>query len=203
MGRRVERALQCLLDEFGRAPADDSLRPHPFSYPRPSLFVASSTPRSVELVARQAVPLLHYLATPIEARVALIAKYAEFGGGASPPHVHALVLVIADDEAKARERLCQSLERSFRDGDRPALPQSANRHVGADGKPADRTQMAAAVANAAIVGSPQAVVDRLSGVIARLGPARYTLYLESIGEQAATLESLERFATEVMPHIRS
>ena len=198
----VEATLASLLATFDAKRAPDSLRPSALTQPHPPLFVASSSPASLALAARNSLPLLHYFATPIDARVSLQQKYHELSDGRVVQHVHAIIVVVTDDEARVRRRLHESLAQSFRDGDFPSVPQAANRHRTPDGKPADPAQMAAAAADGAIVGSPEVVADRLRDIIRKIGPARFALFTEAVADRSLTLESIERFASEVVPLLK-
>jgi alkanesulfonate monooxygenase SsuD/methylene tetrahydromethanopterin reductase-like flavin-dependent oxidoreductase (luciferase family) len=55
------------------------------------------------------------------------------------------------------------------------------------------------VADNAIVGPPSVVIDRLRAFFDVTGAQRVVLYMEALGEQTSVLESIQRFAEEVMP----
>lgn len=177
------------------------VNPRPLTSPHPPLFLATSTPASVALAARHGLPLLHYFATPPEARVKVEAAYeaARPADVAPAEHVHALIVCVHDDEAEARARLTAALTRSFTDGDHPSVPQAANRHVGPDGKPYERAAMAAHVAAASPVGPPARVAEQIAAFSAGTGARRLVLYMEAVGDAAMTRASIERFAREVRP----
>ena len=177
--------------------------PRPLSRPHPPLHLATSTPKGIELAARHRLPLLHYWGTPMEARMKVEAHYTETaekcGTGGLPAHVHALVVLVTDDEEKARAQLEHALLESFKAGDWPHVPQAKNRHVDADGKPVDRAVLAQFVAKMALVGTPERVSEGLRDMEEKTGASRFVLYMEAIAEKRAILESVERFAGEVIP----
>lgn len=170
--------------------------PRPRSGPRPPVFAATTTPATVATAARLGAPLLHYFATPMAARAKVEALHAQHARGAMTPHTHMLVALVADDEAAARAQLRQSLAESFQAGDHPHVPQASGRHAGVS-----REQMAAAVAEAALVGPPGKLADDLCGFIGATGASRLVLYMEAVGDKNLALSSIERFACEVMPLI--
>lgn len=104
-----------------------------------------------------------------------------------------------DDEEKARARLEQALCESFKAGDWPHVPQARNRHLDAEGRPLDKSVLAGFVAQMALVGTPERVADQLREIETATGATRFVLYMEAIAEKEIILESVERFAGEVMP----
>jgi alkanesulfonate monooxygenase SsuD/methylene tetrahydromethanopterin reductase-like flavin-dependent oxidoreductase (luciferase family) len=50
------------------------------------------------------------------------------------------------------------------------------------------------------IGSPQECVDKLSATIEATGIKRFALGFEAAGERSAVLDSIELFASDVMPH---
>jgi len=176
-----------------------SLRPHSLTCPYPPLFLATSTPSAIALAAERGLPLLHYFATPPEARAKVEATYEATGGAPGVPHVHTLPLVIADDEAAARAELTVAITESFMAGDHAHVPQASNRHAGPDGKPFKREDMAAAVAQSAIVGPVGRVVEQMESFLKATEAKRVVLYVEASADRARTLATIERFACEVRP----
>jgi alkanesulfonate monooxygenase SsuD/methylene tetrahydromethanopterin reductase-like flavin-dependent oxidoreductase (luciferase family) len=170
--------------------------------PHPELLLATSSRPGVELAARNGLALQHYFAVPAEPRVQLEARYRELCGedSSQPEHLHTLI-VIVDDEPDRRDRLAAALRVSFHDGDHPALPQAANRHVGPDGKPVNWNEMATLVSNLAMGGGPNLVVDELGRFIETTGARRIAIYHEAIGDPATTMKSLHDFALLVAPQL--
>ena len=203
-----EATARALVDLWsGTSAVDVEIQPAIRTRPHPPLFLATSSDKGVAFAADRGYALQHYFATPAEARVAVEAKYAEYAGSnadSTPAHLHTLIVVVTDPAASmptVREQLKAALTESFRAGDHPTVPQAVNRHVGPDGKPMDREQMADFVANAAIVGPPAQVVDELGAFIEQTGARRLALYHEAIADPASTLTSIERFASDVAPQL--
>lgn len=184
-----------------------TVRPRPRTAPNPPLYIASSSPAGVRFAAQNGLPLLHYFATPADARRKTETLYAEAAAEAGtlvPDHVHTLSLMVTDrDEAEARAALTASFTQSFRDGDHPSVPQAGNRHVGPDGKPLPREALAAHAAQAAILGTPGRVAEALSEFIAATGARRLVFYMEPLIERAAILSSVRRFMEEVRPLLKA
>jgi alkanesulfonate monooxygenase SsuD/methylene tetrahydromethanopterin reductase-like flavin-dependent oxidoreductase (luciferase family) len=208
----VENTASVLLDSWRQQEVSSqrrwatfppvSVNPRPRTLPHPPLFVGSTTPNTVAFAAAHGLPLLHYWGTPLEARLKVELLYAEKAGTAVE-HVHALVAIVADDEAATRAALAETLQKSFHDGDWPHVPQAANRHLGPNGKPIAREQLAHFVAAQALVGPPDRIYQDLQGLRARLGAERFVLYMEAFAERRQVLASVERFGREVMPRLSS
>jgi alkanesulfonate monooxygenase SsuD/methylene tetrahydromethanopterin reductase-like flavin-dependent oxidoreductase (luciferase family) len=179
------------------------VQPPPRTRPHPELLLATSSDPGIEFAARNGLALQHYFATPAAARVAVEARYRELSGEdhPSPEHLHTLI-VIVDGAPDRRDQLAAALRRSFRDGDHPAVPQAINRHVGPDGNPVDRNEMATLVAGSAIVGAPSQVVDELGSFIEATGARRIAVYHEAIADPVTTMTSLRDFALLVAPQLR-
>jgi alkanesulfonate monooxygenase SsuD/methylene tetrahydromethanopterin reductase-like flavin-dependent oxidoreductase (luciferase family) len=202
---RWDREVETTLDALAAAWSPGStLMPRPLTQPHPPLYVASATPGSVERAAQRGAPLLHYFATPLEARAHVEAAYraaAERAGrdASGVAHVHALIVVVSDDERSARERLRESLGRSFAAGDHPHVPQSEKRHLGLDGRPLERNAMADFAARGALVGSPAQLAEAFGRLRDEHGVRRFVLYMEPVVDRCELLEGIERFAKEVTP----
>ncbi len=204
-GQEVERTLSAL--ERAWAP-DSDLLPRPRTQPFPPLYVASTTPASLDRAARLGAPLLHYFATPLEARSKVEAAYREAALAAGAPlprgpHVHSFVCAVSDDAPAMRAAIREYLTHSFRAGDHPHVEGAGNRgHVAADGTPRDNAALASGVADAALVGTPAELVRAFETLRDEHGVRNVALYVEPCGERSAVLETVSRVATEVMPHLR-
>jgi hypothetical protein len=55
------------------------------------------------------------------------------------------------------------------------------------------------VVESAIVGPSAVVIERLRTFLDVTGARRVVLYMEALGERTSVLESIQRFADEVMP----
>lgn len=199
----MEATLDAL--EAAWSPASE-LMPRPRTRPHPPLYVASTTSASVAYAARLGAPLLHYFAAPLAARARVEAAYREAAGRAGRSsegveHVHALIAWVSDDGERTRERLRENLLRSFTAGDYPHVPQAGNRHVGPDGRPLGRDALAEFAARGALVGSPAELARALMRLREDHGIRRFVLYMEPIAERAELLESIQRFAKEVVPQL--
>lgn len=203
-----QASAQRLLDVWTQPPGTTTstgvidVQPPVYTRPHPELLLATSSTDGVEFVARNRLALQHYFATPTAPRVALDARYRELRGEDQPmpDHLHTLI-VIVDSAPHRRDQLATALRRSFRDGDHPALPQAANRHVGPDGKPVDWDAMATLVADSAIVGPPSQLVDELGRFVETTGARRIAIYHEAIADPATTMNSLRDFALLVAPQL--
>lgn len=181
--------------------APTSLTPQPATKPHPPLFLATSTPAGIACAARHGLPLLHYWGTPVPQRLKVEDAYRAQRPDPTA-HVHALIVVVADEESVARKQLRERLGESFRDGDWPHVPQAKNRHVDASGKPIDREVMADFIGQFAVVGPPAKVAAEIDALVETTGAIRITLYMEAIASRAAILSSIERFAREVVPRLK-
>jgi alkanesulfonate monooxygenase SsuD/methylene tetrahydromethanopterin reductase-like flavin-dependent oxidoreductase (luciferase family) len=206
-----ETTADTLLDLWQRRTGDGTvvtIEPPVRTRPHPPLFLGTSTDKGIAGAARHGLALQHYFATPARIRLDVETRYAKLhaelhgdDAGSTPDHLHTLIVVVADDEAPAREQLAAALTESFVAGHHPTVPQAPDRHVGPDGRPLDRATLAGYVARGAIVGSPAAVVDGLGAFIAETGARRLVLYHEAIADARLTLGSLERFAIDVAPQL--
>jgi alkanesulfonate monooxygenase SsuD/methylene tetrahydromethanopterin reductase-like flavin-dependent oxidoreductase (luciferase family) len=207
----IEASADVLLDAWTKAEVSSErkwfpfssvpLTPRPRTKPHPPLFLATSTPSGVACAARHRLPLLHYWGTPLAARLKVQDAYRSVSSAVAPAeHVHALIVIVSDDEGETRKRLRQHLGASFRDGDWPHVPQAKNRHLDASGKPVERDAMADFVAQFAIIGSRGKVAADLESFARDTGADRISLYMEAIVDRDAILGSIERFAREVAPH---
>ncbi|MBM4382356.1 MAG: LLM class flavin-dependent oxidoreductase [Deltaproteobacteria bacterium] len=203
-GIEVERTLSAL--ERAWAPGSDVL-PRPRTQPFPPLYVASTTPASLDRAARIGAPLLHYFATPLDARAKVEAAYREAARAAEAPpqrgpHVHSFVCAVSDDAPATRAAIRDYLTRSFRDGDHPHVGGAASRgRHGPEGAPRDNAALANGVADAALIGTPAELVRAFETLRDEHGVRNAALYVEPCGERSAVLETVSRFATEVMPRL--
>ncbi|MEM7018960.1 MAG: LLM class flavin-dependent oxidoreductase [Pseudomonadota bacterium] len=175
------------------------LQPPPRTQPNPPLFVATSSKAGIAFAARHGLGLQHYFATPVEARVKLEDKYREASlFDEQPAHVHTLIVVVTENETRARAQLQCALTQSFKDGEWPHVPQAGNRHTDKDGKPLDRGDMAKNVAQSALVGPPEKIREQLSAFVETTQAKRLVLYMEAVADELTTLRSIELFAEQVM-----
>ena len=180
-------------DDAGRS----RFEPTPLTRPHPPLFLATQTADAVRYAAENSLPLQHYFASPIDARVKLEQAYRQHNDH-SIAHLHTLIVVVGKDEQRLRQQLAESLTVSFIGGDWPTVPQAPDRHLDESGKPLDRAAMAQFVAAGSIVGPIESVRDQVDQFVERTGAERLVLYMESIADAPATRQSAITFAEHMM-----
>ncbi|MGV0772917.1 LLM class flavin-dependent oxidoreductase [Mycobacterium syngnathidarum] len=180
-----------------------TLQPPVRTKPHPNLLMATASAAGIEFAAQHGLPLQHYFATPAEQRVQLQRRYQELSPetAAAPGHLHTLI-VIVDSADGRREQLAGALERSFRDGEHPHVPQASDRHHGPDGQPVGPAEMADIVAGNAIIGGPAQVLDELGRFMQTTGAQRIAVYPEAIGDRKLAIATLEALAADVLPELR-
>ena len=180
-----------------------TVRPRPRTQPHPPIYVATSTAEAVEVAARLRLPLQFYFAADTESRVKTIEQYRGFaeehGWDGEIDHLHAIPCLVEEDESAARERMSAGLLASFNTGNHAGL-QDPNLDL------SKRAEMTPALVDGVIgqspVGPPDRVLEWFDEFIAATGARNLALYMEPIGDPTATLASIERFATDVMPRLR-
>jgi alkanesulfonate monooxygenase SsuD/methylene tetrahydromethanopterin reductase-like flavin-dependent oxidoreductase (luciferase family) len=213
----AERSISTILEAWDGKPLASTpqegfdvpatLNPHPRTRPRPSLFVASSTPGSVSLAARNQLPLLNYFATPVSARRKLLDGYNAAAGEAgvdvgAVEHVQSVICVVSTDpEADVRERLMTNIAHSYAGGEWPHVPGMKSRHAGPNGESPSPEQYAQVSVANAVAGSPDAVGKQLARFIEATNTRHLTLFMELAAEPARVLDSVRLFALEVMPSL--
>ncbi|MEM9564430.1 MAG: LLM class flavin-dependent oxidoreductase [Actinomycetota bacterium] len=175
------------------------LQPPPLTRPHPPLFLATRSDDAIRFAAERELPLQHYFASPVEQRCQLEERYREANPDADVAHLHSVIVVVDDDEPKARRLLAEALTESFRGGDWPHVPQGPKRgHVGRDGKPLDRGEMGRFVAEGSIVGSVDEVRDQLDEFQAATGATRLALYVEAIADPERIMGTIEALGDAVV-----
>lgn len=175
------------------------VNPSPRTSPHPPLFLATRSPSTVNLAARDGLPLMLYWGSDDDSRVKLLDQYAEAARrhGRDPSAVEHVICVaglVADDATRARELMRRNLEWSFKSGEWPVIRQPAG-----SGEGHDVVGRAAAIAEHGVVGDPAICIERLRETIRRTSARRVVLMLENAGDRAGTLEQIRRFAEEVLP----
>lgn len=177
------------------------LQPPPLTRPHPPLFVATRSDDAIRFAAERRLPLQHYFASPADQRRQIEDRYREANPDAGDvAHLHSLIVVVDDDEPKARRLLAEALTVSFRGGDWPHVPHQGPtpRHVGPDGKPLDRAEMGQRVAEGSIVGPIDEVRDQLAEFQAATGASRLALYVEAIADPDRTMATIDAIADTVL-----
>ncbi len=180
-----------------------TVRPRPRTRPHPPIYVATATAGAVEVAARLRLPLQFYFAADTESRIKTIEQYRGFaqehGWDGEIDHLHAIPCLVEDDEASARERMSQGLIASFNTGNHPGLQDpDLDLSKRAESTPA----LVGGVIGQSPVGPPERILEWFDEFIAATGASNFALYMEPIGDPKATLASIQRFASEVMPRLR-
>ena len=89
---------------------------------------------------------------------------------------------------------------SFNTGNHPGLQ---NPELDLAARAEQTTTYAPQVIAQSPVGPPERVVEWFDEFIASTGARNLALYMEPIGDPSATLASIRRFASKVMPQLRS
>ncbi len=181
-----------------------TVRPRPRTQPHPPVYVATATPEAVEVAARLRLPLQFYFAADTESRVKTIEQYRGFaqehGWDGDIDHLHAIPCLVEDDEASARERMSAGMLASFNTGNHPGLQDhDLDLSARAEMTPA----LVASVIGQSPVGQPQRAIEWFDEFIDATGARNFALYMEPIGEPQATLDSIRRFAADVMPRLKA
>jgi len=140
----------------------------------------------------------------VESRVKTIEQYRSFaeehGWDGEIDHLHAIPCLVEDDEASARDRMAAGMLASFNTGNHPGL-QDPDLDLSA------RAEMTPALVDSVIgqspIGPPERVAEWFDEFIDATGARNFALYMEPLGEPPATLDSIRRFAAEVMPRLRA
>ncbi|MYD15898.1 MAG: LLM class flavin-dependent oxidoreductase [Chloroflexi bacterium] len=181
-----------------------TIRPRPRTQPHPPMYVATATPEAVEVAARLRLPLQFYFAADTESRVKTIDQYRGFaeehGWDGEIDHLHAIPCLVEDDESSTRARMSAGMLASFNTGNHPGLQDP-------DLDLSERAAMTPALVDSVIgqspIGPPERVIEWFDEFIDATGARNIALYMEPIGEPQATLDSIRRFAADVMPRLRA
>ncbi|MEM7287340.1 MAG: LLM class flavin-dependent oxidoreductase [Actinomycetota bacterium] len=176
------------------------LQPTPRSE-KPPLFIATRSADGIAFAAEHRLPLQHYFAVPVDARVQLQEAYRDAAGAADDVgHLHTLIAVVDDDEEGTRALLAERLTELFAGGAWPHVPGAADargRTGGHHGPGTDRSAMARGVADGAIVGPRDVVYDRIAEFREKTGARRMAFFVEAIGDERriqATLDAIGELA---------
>jgi len=139
----------------------------------------------------------------VESRVKTIEQYRSFaeehGWDGEIDHLHAIPCLVEDDESSARARMSAGMLASFNTGNHPGLQDP-------DLDLSVRAEMTPALVEGVIaqspIGLPERVAEWFDEFIDATGASNFALYMEPIGEPSATLDSIRRFAADVMPQVR-
>jgi alkanesulfonate monooxygenase SsuD/methylene tetrahydromethanopterin reductase-like flavin-dependent oxidoreductase (luciferase family) len=168
----------------------------------PEVIVACTSPKSVRLAARQALPMLLGMHCGDEEKAEMVALWrtAAREAGHSPEvvagvaHVSAGVAQIADGAGDATEMLVKAMPGWLRQG--------LDAHVTVDGRhrvmrdPVAYTELLCGLHP---VGPPRLAADRLAVTAERTGITRFALLVEGSGDLTETEENVRRLGAEVLP----
>jgi len=173
---------------------------------RPPVVVACTSPRTVRLAARRALPLLLGMHSDDEEKAETVAMWrreARAAGHdgdvieeAASLHVSVGVAQVADRTEEAVGALTRAM---------PAwLGEGLAAHRTVDGRqrsmrdPLGYTQLLCGLHP---VGTPRLCADRLAATAERTGISRFALLVEGTGELAATERNVRRLGEEVLPQL--
>ncbi len=202
----VEAVVDALSNEEARStngffPYDSvSVRPRARTRPHPPIYVASTTPGSLEAAARNRLPLQFYFTLlGADERTKIAEQYRGFaeeaGWDGAADHLHSVICFVDDDETAARERVTEGLLHTWYTGMHPGLYQREE-----SGEPEER---AARIVDQSPIGPPDVVAGWLQEFTNATGATKLALYMEADGDPARILTSVRRFAEEVIPRLRS
>ncbi|MGW6285999.1 LLM class flavin-dependent oxidoreductase [Streptomyces sp. NPDC055107] len=192
-----EVAVVPRADELWEGPADAG----PGST-GPEVVVACTSPKSVRLAARQALPMLLGMHCGDEEKAEMVALWRTAAREAGHPpevvegaaHVSAGVAQIEDGAGEATEMLVKSMPGWLRQG--------LDAHVTVDGRhrvmrdPVAYTELLCGLHP---VGPPRLAADRLAATAERTGITRFALLVEGSGDLVATEENVRRLGADVLP----
>ncbi|MFF0503085.1 LLM class flavin-dependent oxidoreductase [Streptomyces fimicarius] len=197
-----EVAVVPRADELLEGPADAVAGASGPGASGPEVVVACTSPKSVRLAARQALPMLLGMHCGDEEKAEMVALWRTAAREAGHPpevvegaaHVSAGVAQIADGARDATEMLVKAMPGWLRQG--------LDAHVTVDGRhrvmrdPVAYTELLCGLHP---VGPPQLAADRLAATAERTGITRFALLVEGTGDLAATEENVRRLGADVLP----
>lgn len=169
--------------------------------PRPRrpvpVWIAATSPATVELAARRGLPLLLGLQATDDEKADLLAGYAEVAAAhghdpAAVAHASAHLAYVADTDDEARSTLRAAL---------PGLLAGTAGYVRVDGSPPAHPDPARYVEHLLgihPVGDPGRCRDRLARTVARTGVRHLLLLVEAAGDPDLTIANIDRLAAEVL-----
>ncbi|MEM7339927.1 MAG: LLM class flavin-dependent oxidoreductase [Actinomycetota bacterium] len=176
-----------------------TLQPPVLTTPHPPLLMATRSESAIRFAAQNKLPLQHYFASPVRARLDQEQIYRDASSSAvDPAHLHTMIVVVDGDEEATRRDLTTQLTQSFRDGDWPHVPQGGPGHVDANGRPVDRAVMARSVAEGAIIGPAGKVRDEIERFRATTGANRLAFYVEAIADPARIRTTIDALGTHLL-----
>lgn len=192
-----EVAVVPRADELWEGPADAG----PGST-GPEVVVACTSPKSVRLAARQALPMLLGMHCGDEEKAEMVALWRTAAREAGHPpevvegaaHVSAGVAQIEDGAGEATEMLVKSMPGWLRQGLDAHVTVDERHRVMRD--PVAYTELLCGLHP---VGPPRLAADRLAATAERTGITRFALLVEGSGDLVATEENVRRLGADVLP----
>lgn len=168
----------------------------------PEVVVACTSPKSVRLAARRALPMLLGMHCGDEEKAEMVALWRTAAGEAGhppevvegAPHVSAGVAQIEDGAGEATELLVKSMPGWLRQGLDAHVTVDSRHRVMRD--PVAYTELLCGLHP---VGPPRLAADRLAATAERTGITRFALLVEGSGDLAATEENVRRLGSDVLP----
>lgn len=169
--------------------------------PRPRrrvpVWIAATSPTTVELAARRGLPLLLGLHASDADKADLLAGYAATAAAhghdpATVAHASAHLAYVAETDEQARSVLRSTL---------PGLLAGTADYVRVDGSPPahpDRARYTEQLLDNHPVGGPELCRQRLATSVARTGVRHLLLLVEGAGDRDRTLANIRRLASEVL-----
>jgi alkanesulfonate monooxygenase SsuD/methylene tetrahydromethanopterin reductase-like flavin-dependent oxidoreductase (luciferase family) len=205
--RTIEAVRRALTE---RTVAGVPLNPQPRSTPHPPLFIGSTSEAALRYGAEHGIPSMFYWSMSTEARIRHVEqiRLASGEGNQVTPdkHVHAVTCFVADDPERAREAIVGELlsdlveEYAQVRGSEETLLRW--KHLESLEDPKDFQAWREKSARNGHIGTPDQLVNSLSTMIEATGARRLVLFMHIHPDRRLTLESMQRFATEVAPRLQ-
>jgi len=186
--------------------------PRPHTRPHPPVYVVCQSRPTVELAARHGLPMMLSFTIDDDAKAAQVTLYRELAAryGHDPTaidHACAVVGYVGNSRREVEQVARPNIERFFEaNHDAEHLPDESGAGPGEHSVP--RSAVRAFVAERTVrmlsfnpVGTAEQCVERLQQIVERTGVRRFVVLCEFAVERAAVLETLERFACEIMPNV--
>ncbi|MFD9895042.1 LLM class flavin-dependent oxidoreductase [Amycolatopsis sp. NPDC059027] len=213
--RGLAESLDLLLQSFGgKVSSDTDLyrfrevrpQPRPLTTPHPPVYVASNSQSSLELAARQGLPMLLFYDKNDVTKAEMVARHSELAAAAGHPrdgydHAFAVFTQVNDTVAEAQHLV--------RDVTMPALAAAqADYHHLIETKThfepeAFIGRFGSYVLGNHPVGTPDMCIERLVRSIRVSGCRRVLCEVLASGDDEGTLTNIRRLGAEVLPEVRA
>ena len=172
------------------------------------VYVAASSPASVDLAATRGLPLLFFFDKDADAKAEMIAEHSRIAEAAGHPgtgyqHGMALFAHVSDDAEEARSVMRRAAAEFVRANREYQLLLDVPRRIDPS---ASDTQVIEGLTEAALathpVGTVHDCIERLVDQIRRSGCQRVLCQVEISGDHDTVLANVTRFGQEVIPEVR-